>query len=327
VKLSSEPFSCILFDSSKDRWALQSLEYDSSFLPSFLPPFYLSFLLSSFLSPSSSHTSLSLLLLFPGFHVQQLRHKLLTSTWCSNFLSQSFNRVRTVSGFFFSTPLLLFYSSLISCSPFFHPPFCSCCSFLILPLPFPRSSFLFLPLPRSSTSWFFVPLPLLCISSSPSLSSSYYFIFASLVLFHYTVPATNRFHFFGLNVNDKVFTYLLGFQLLFSSSWSSFFTGLCGITSGLLYTGDVLRLRQFTLPSWVSRICSSLFLPLLQSSTQLRRSVGIRTAGNGNAGAGTGGRGGGNGTGGGRALSSGFGGAPRVRTAAGGWREQMLPGK
>lgn len=112
------------------------------------------------------------------------------------------------------------------------------------------------------------------------VSGPYSLIFASLVLFHYTVPVTNRFQIFRVSFNDKLFTYLLGFQLLFSHSWSSFLTGMCGVVSGLLYTGDVVRLRQLKLPAWLTRICNSLFLPLLQSPSGpsvARRSVGARS--------------------------------------------------
>lgn len=98
------------------------------------------------------------------------------------------------------------------------------------------------------------------------VSGPYAFIFACLVLFHYTVPITNRFRFLRLNLNDKIFTYLLGLQLLFSHSWSSVIAGAFGILSGVLYTGDILHLRRFTLPSWLNRVCSSVFLPFLQSS-------------------------------------------------------------
>eukprot|EP01102_Stenamoeba_stenopodia_P018677 TRINITY_DN6898_c0_g1_i1.p1 TRINITY_DN6898_c0_g1~~TRINITY_DN6898_c0_g1_i1.p1 ORF type:complete len:298 (-),score=37.49 TRINITY_DN6898_c0_g1_i1:58-951(-) len=99
----------------------------------------------------------------------------------------------------------------------------------------------------------------------PIVSGPYSFIFACLVLFHYTVPITNRFRFLRLNLNDKVFTYLLGLQLLLSHSWSSVIAGAFGFLSGVLYTGDIFHLRRFTLPNWVNRLCSSVFLPFLQS--------------------------------------------------------------
>jgi hypothetical protein len=60
-------------------------------------------------------------------------------------------------------------------------------------------------------------------------------------------------------------------------SWSSFFTGLCGIISGALYASDTVKLKHFTLPRFINRFCARFLLPLLHSAPTPSRPVRINT--------------------------------------------------
>jgi len=94
----------------------------------------------------------------------------------------------------------------------------------------------------------------------------YGLIFALLVHYHFDIPPTYRFRICGINANDKLFTYILGLQLLFSNSPYSFVSGLFGIISGLTYRSDILKFNKFKFPNFVNNFCARFFLPMLQSS-------------------------------------------------------------
>lgn len=105
-----------------------------------------------------------------------------------------------------------------------------------------------------------VLFPMKNLSSGP-----YSYIFACFVQFYSDVPVIHRFRICGVNANDKLFTYILGLQLLFSDGLNSFLSGLCGILSGVLYRSDALKLRNFEFPDIVNNFCSRFILPLLYS--------------------------------------------------------------
>lgn len=71
-------------------------------------------------------------------------------------------------------------------------------------------------------------------------------IFGLFAYFRFDVPATTYVRVLGVPINDKFWTYLLGVQLLFADYPSTFFTGLSGIVSGLLYR--VFFSRSLRLP-------------------------------------------------------------------------------
>lgn len=83
------------------------------------------------------------------------------------------------------------------------------------------------------------------ILSRPSASGLYPLIFANLVTFFLEVPPLQKFNFFGIALSDKIFVYLAGLQLLFSSSQRSLAAGLSGVLAGTLYSIDFLGLRRF----------------------------------------------------------------------------------
>jgi len=107
--------------------------------------------------------------------------------------------------------------------------------------------------------------------SSPFLSGPYAFIFSNFVLFYFSVPASTRFKFCGINLSDKIFTYLLGFQLLCTHFPLSFIFGIMGIVSGISYRSQTLRLHQYKLPETVNRFCKRFIFPYLKSSDPPRR--------------------------------------------------------
>jgi len=94
----------------------------------------------------------------------------------------------------------------------------------------------------------------------------YSFIFACFVLFWTEVPATYRFRLAGISATDKLFTYILGLQLLFSNSPHSVLSGICGILSGLIYRSESLGLQKFRLPKFVNNLFKRFVLPMVESS-------------------------------------------------------------
>jgi len=97
-------------------------------------------------------------------------------------------------------------------------------------------------------------------------SGPYSFIFASFILYYSEIPSTYRFRIAGISATDKMFTYILGLQLLFSSSPQSMYSGLCGLLSGLIYKSKALGLQRFRLPPFINNFCKQFILPLVQSS-------------------------------------------------------------
>eukprot|EP00003_Mantamonas_plastica_P017418 TRINITY_DN2890_c0_g1_i1.p1 TRINITY_DN2890_c0_g1~~TRINITY_DN2890_c0_g1_i1.p1 ORF type:complete len:319 (+),score=69.50 TRINITY_DN2890_c0_g1_i1:98-958(+) len=110
------------------------------------------------------------------------------------------------------------------------------------------------------------------LAIQPSLSflspGQYGMIFAMFVLFNRDIPKTHRFRVFGVTLTDKVFTYLLGLQLLLSNSPQSLFAALSGIIAGVLYRSDSIGLRnRFSdLPDPIVNFFRRFCLPLIQSS-------------------------------------------------------------
>jgi len=94
----------------------------------------------------------------------------------------------------------------------------------------------------------------------------YSWIFACFVLFWTEIPATYRFRLVGISATDKLFTYILGLQLLFSNSPSSVISGVCGILSGLIYRSESLGLHKFRLPKFINHFLKRFILPLIESS-------------------------------------------------------------
>jgi membrane associated rhomboid family serine protease len=109
------------------------------------------------------------------------------------------------------------------------------------------------------------------------VSGPYAIIFACFMLFYLYIPASARFKLLGINLSDKVFTYLLGIQLLCSHMPLSVVAGSCGLLSGIAYLSNTLPLNRIRWPQPVVRFCSRFLYPLLKSSPPHRPSRTSRT--------------------------------------------------
>jgi len=103
------------------------------------------------------------------------------------------------------------------------------------------------------------------IPSARFTSGPYAFIFACFILYYSEIPSTYRFRIAGISATDKLFTYILGLQLLFSNSPHSMYSALCGILSGIIYKVDPLGLKRFRFPTFVNNFCKKWILPFIQS--------------------------------------------------------------
>eukprot|EP01089_Gocevia_fonbrunei_P016622 TRINITY_DN5204_c0_g1_i1.p2 TRINITY_DN5204_c0_g1~~TRINITY_DN5204_c0_g1_i1.p2 ORF type:complete len:168 (+),score=14.24 TRINITY_DN5204_c0_g1_i1:437-940(+) len=72
------------------------------------------------------------------------------------------------------------------------------------------------------------------------------------------------FAFVDFYLNDKIFTYLLGFQLLFSNYPHSTIAGITGILAGLIYRAKIWGFDTLTFPTSINRFCSRYLAPFLQ---------------------------------------------------------------
>ncbi|VFQ81063.1 unnamed protein product [Cuscuta campestris] len=108
------------------------------------------------------------------------------------------------------------------------------------------------------------------ILKDPSLnvlaSGPYGLIFSSFVPFYLDIPVTTRFRVFNLHFSDKVFIYLAGLQLLFSSWKRSILPGVCGILAGCLYRMNVFRIRGVKFPDFLASFFSQLSWSSIRST-------------------------------------------------------------
>ncbi|GAX85707.1 hypothetical protein CEUSTIGMA_g13121.t1 [Chlamydomonas eustigma] len=93
----------------------------------------------------------------------------------------------------------------------------------------------------------------------------YGLIFACLVQFVYSVPASNKFTVLGLKLNDKAFTYLAALHLMFSGGLSSLTAAAGGVLAGLLYRLDFLGIKRIRMPKAVNRLFERTFGSWLQA--------------------------------------------------------------
>jgi len=94
----------------------------------------------------------------------------------------------------------------------------------------------------------------------------YAIIFAQIVQYFYDVPSLDPVPFFGVPMNDKIFTYLPALHLIFAQYPTTGYYALCGIVAGLLYRIEFLRLEKLVIPSVLAQFSKKYFLPLLNRS-------------------------------------------------------------
>jgi len=80
-----------------------------------------------------------------------------------------------------------------------------------------------------------------------SFEGAYGYIFGLLVLFWFEVPVSSRFSILGINSNDKLFLYLLSFQLFYSNLPSTGLQAMCGLVAGLITQSGKLGTNKLTL--------------------------------------------------------------------------------
>ncbi|KAA1466556.1 hypothetical protein DENSPDRAFT_831407 [Dentipellis sp. KUC8613] len=97
------------------------------------------------------------------------------------------------------------------------------------------------------------------------------FIFSLLYQYSRLVPSAYGFRVFGVIVNDKIFSYVLAFQLALSQPWSTTIVALIGLLSGALYRSDLVSLKTYRLPPWFVRTSSRILLPLVGTTRGPRR--------------------------------------------------------
>jgi len=94
----------------------------------------------------------------------------------------------------------------------------------------------------------------------------YAMIFACLVQYYFEIPSSYRFRLCGVGMSDKVFTYLLGFQLSLANLPASFVGMIAGLTAGAAYRHDALPLQRLQVPQRLRRMATRWLLPIFQSA-------------------------------------------------------------
>ncbi|KAI0068547.1 hypothetical protein BV25DRAFT_1910318 [Artomyces pyxidatus] len=87
--------------------------------------------------------------------------------------------------------------------------------------------------------------------------------FSLLYQYSRLVPVIYQFRVFGVTLSNKIFFYVLAFQLAISQSWSTAVVAAIGTLTGALYRSDIANLKSYRLPPWLIRLSSRFLLPLL----------------------------------------------------------------
>jgi len=92
-------------------------------------------------------------------------------------------------------------------------------------------------------------------------------LFSVLYQFSRIVPAIYHFRIFGLEFNNKSFTYLLAAQIAFSTIPGSLVAAASGVVTGQLYRADIFNLKTYQLPPRLTHL-SSRIAPYVIGSTR-----------------------------------------------------------
>ena len=90
----------------------------------------------------------------------------------------------------------------------------------------------------------------------------YALIFGLFAHYKLDIPSASRYRFFGIPFTDKIFTYIVGLQVLFADYPSSLVTGICGVIAGLLYRMELVQ-RFFKIPTLLSSFFATTLGPIL----------------------------------------------------------------
>ncbi|CAO3607254.1 unnamed protein product [Mucor hiemalis] len=101
----------------------------------------------------------------------------------------------------------------------------------------------------------------------------YALIFAALYQYHRIIPVTYRLRVFGITMNDKLFLYVLAFQLALSQSFETITPALCGLLSGALYRTDIGNIKQWRFPPMLQNLIVKFIKPFLVSPPIARSSA------------------------------------------------------
>ncbi|KAI8645530.1 hypothetical protein BD408DRAFT_411585 [Parasitella parasitica] len=93
----------------------------------------------------------------------------------------------------------------------------------------------------------------------------YALIFSALYQYYRVIPVTYQFRVFGLVMSNKLFLYVLAFQVAFSQSFRTLTPAVCGILSGALYRTDVGNIKQWRFPTWIQKSTVRFVKPFLVS--------------------------------------------------------------
>ncbi|KAJ1546910.1 hypothetical protein HK096_004521 [Nowakowskiella sp. JEL0078] len=89
------------------------------------------------------------------------------------------------------------------------------------------------------------------------------------------IPVIYRLHVAGLDVSDKIFIYVLAFQLLLSNYPGSLISGIGGLTAGILYKANFANIKNWRIPATVSQFCEKNLLPFLESPPVTRTQTAV----------------------------------------------------
>ncbi|GAA5801501.1 hypothetical protein HPULCUR_006949 [Helicostylum pulchrum] len=101
----------------------------------------------------------------------------------------------------------------------------------------------------------------------------YALIFSALYQYHRIIPVTYRFRIFGITMNDKLFLYILGFQLALSQSFQTLTPAICGLLSGALYRTDIGNIKSWRFAKFLQNITIRFIKPFLVSPPIARSSA------------------------------------------------------
>ncbi|KAG0260185.1 hypothetical protein DFQ27_003664 [Actinomortierella ambigua] len=95
-------------------------------------------------------------------------------------------------------------------------------------------------------------------------------LFAALYQYSSVIPSTYEFKVFGVVLTDKIYMYILAFQLIWSQSPGSIVAAACGWMAGALYRADVGGLRRWRFPPSVANLATKFVLPIFSSAPAIR---------------------------------------------------------
>ncbi|RCH78109.1 hypothetical protein CU098_000449, partial [Rhizopus stolonifer] len=104
-------------------------------------------------------------------------------------------------------------------------------------------------------------------------SGPYALVFSALYQYHRIIPVTYKFRIFGLVMTNKLFLYVLAFQLAFSRSTQTLVPSLCGCLAGALYRTDVGNIKQWRFPGFLQSVAHQFVKKFLISSPNPRSSA------------------------------------------------------